>query len=345
MAAFTPVPSRPPLRLQRTVPLGLLRAATAVSGAGLQLARLVRVVAAPSADPQVVHPPTPGHFLADARQADATLQRMVAQLARFDRSQRQRRWFLTLYTRMTRGTIDAIDAGVFDDPAWIRALMSHFSDYYFTALGNLQAGRPERMPRPWRIAFAAADHGRPAGVLLPAMLGMSAHINYDLGLTTADLLLTEATVTGDPVVAVARRRQADFDRINDVIGSIVGDALAIFAAEGADILADVDREILGRQELADRWTTSVALWRTDAWQAAGRAACVDRPGRSPVMARPAVEAQLTVAAGNWSQVLRGLGWASTTRLGPRAVTWFLDDPVGTTRWVRTANRACLPIPG
>ena len=88
-----------------------------------------------------------------------------------------RRDFLATYQRTTAAVGEAIEQAPFEDRRWVERWDVVFADLYLDALDADLAGEPGRVPRPWRLAFdAPAD--LPA--LRHVLLGINAHINYDL---------------------------------------------------------------------------------------------------------------------------------------------------------------------
>lgn len=113
-------------------------------------------------------------------------------------------YFSALYAQVTRAVRDA----TFDDTAWVRALDVAFANRYFDARDRWLAGTST--PRSWQVAFAAT--ARPdLCVLQHLLLGMNAHINYDLGPAAASFT-SAAELPG---------RHADFERVNDVLGALL----------------------------------------------------------------------------------------------------------------------------
>ena len=118
--------------------------------------------------------------------------------------------FLTVYTRMTEAVAAALDAGVFADPEWVSTYLVTFADQYRQALVAFERREFDSLPRPWLLAFAAAVRGDTL-VAQDALLGINAHINYDLTYTLR-------AVGIDPDRG---RKHADHDRINDVLARLV----------------------------------------------------------------------------------------------------------------------------
>src|SRR5712672_100448 len=100
---------------------------------------------------------------------------MAAMLGPLEAEGDQRRYFHATYQRTTIAVADEIKRGGFDDPEWVERWDVAFAGLYLDALEIALAG--QRPTRPWDIAFSApAD--LPA--LRHVLLGMNAHINYDL---------------------------------------------------------------------------------------------------------------------------------------------------------------------
>lgn len=119
-----------------------------------------------------------------------------------------RRAFLDTYRRTTLAVGAAIDEARFEDPAWVAAWDVAFAQLYLDAHDADRAGG--RVPRPWRLAFAAPAE-LPA--LRHVLLGINAHINYDL--PQALLAVISDDDFADPVLISRRRR--DHERIDAVL--------------------------------------------------------------------------------------------------------------------------------
>lgn len=152
---------------------------------------------------------------AGGRSIGDVLDRMTTLLDGMPRELAGRRTFLATYQRTTRAVAQAIDAGTFEDPAWVQTWDVVFADFYLDALAADLAGDPgRRAPRPWRLAFGAPPELPP---LRQVLLGINAHINYDL--PQALLGVISDADFGDPVLLDRRRR--DHERIDRVLSSRV----------------------------------------------------------------------------------------------------------------------------
>lgn len=123
--------------------------------------------------------------------------------------------FALLYLLMTYGVMAHIEEGYFDDAEYLSVITVVFSDLYMDAYDAWHAGDPDEAPLGWQEAFSWGESGQ-STVLEDQLLGMNAHINYDLGVAEA------AVGTHDP--DTGETRKPDMDRINHVIASVYDDA-------------------------------------------------------------------------------------------------------------------------
>jgi hypothetical protein len=162
---------------------------------------------------------------------DELIGRMAATLEQLQAAGDQRRYFHATYQRTTMAVAAELERGGFLDGEWVERWDVVFADLYLDALTAALAGR--KPARPWDIAFAA-----PAALpaLRHVLLGMNAHINYDLPQALVAVITDEQF--DDPVLLA--RRQADHRAIDDVLASRV-------AAEDDELTA-----ISGPGSLLDR---------------------------------------------------------------------------------------------
>ncbi|MEX1286720.1 MAG: DUF5995 family protein [Acidimicrobiia bacterium] len=169
----------------------------------------------------------------------------------------RRTLFATAYATMTTNMLGALGSGTFVDDDWVERLLHRFADYYFDAV-DAYAAAPSGCPGPWCRAFdACGDHDlHPLRTLL---LGINAHINYDLVFTLRDVL--EPWDALDPSAREARRR--DHESVNDVIRATVDAVQDGVVAPVAPEMGVLDR-LLGP---VDEWAFSalIADWRSDTW--------------------------------------------------------------------------------
>lgn len=160
----------------------------------------------------------------------AVLARMDALLKAMPPDLDTQRTFLATYRRTTVAVGEQVEQGRFEDPAWVDRWDVAFADLYVSALEARVAGR--EVPRPWRLAFAAPQD---LPSLRRLLLGINAHINYDL--PQALLQVISDGDFEDPVLVGRRRR--DHERIDAVLAARV-------AAEDEELNAQGGRPALDR---------------------------------------------------------------------------------------------------
>jgi hypothetical protein len=159
---------------------------------------------------------------------DNALADMRTALASFDEARDHRAYFVRVYMMMTQDVSDAVHGNgdyagrrVFMDPDWIRGLSGRFATRYFESLDITEA-------TPGCGAWKAAhDVGRTrrAVVLEDVLLGINAHINYDLAQAIA-ANLDPAELEDE---AALRVRKFDHDQVNNLLKASINriqDALA-----------------------------------------------------------------------------------------------------------------------
>jgi Family of unknown function (DUF5995) len=167
----------------------------------------------------------------------ALVARMDVILAQLHAAQDPRRYFLSVYRRMTVAVDEGLADGYFLDPAWVAAWDVAFADLYLAALA---ADEPSH---PWVAAFAAPE-SMPA--LRHVLLGMNAHINYDLPQSLL-AVIDEHDATDGGLMA---RRRIDHMRVNQIITDRVRDEDAELAAAG--MRSAMDRLLAPLNRIATR---------------------------------------------------------------------------------------------
>lgn len=148
-----------------------------------------------------------------AEDVDALAGRMAALLQELTAEGDPARFFLGTYLRITRAVGAALDAGRFEDPAWVSAWDVDFAGLYLDAL-DASRRDPAGPPEPWRRAFAADPGLRPEAHVL---LGVNAHINFDLPQSL--LRMIPPADMADAAVVAARHR--DHEAVDAVLATAV----------------------------------------------------------------------------------------------------------------------------
>jgi hypothetical protein len=219
----------------------------------------------------------------------AVIGRMEAVLAQLREHRDSRRFFHATYLGTTRAVGAELAAGGFLDAAWVERWDVVFAGLYLDALESGLRG--ERVPGPWAAAFGAGGAVAPARHVL---LGMNAHINYDL--PQALLAVISDAEFGDP--ALLARREADHRHIDQVLAALVDRADAPPETTGSRSLPD--RLIAPANRLATKRFLAEA--RAKVWANTRVLACALRHGQAAYQARRTELEQL--AAGRAAELTR-----------------------------------------
>jgi hypothetical protein len=196
-------------------------------------------------------------------QERTVLIRMTTLVDQWEAAHDRRAIFLGCYRLMTANMLDAIEAGRFHDAVWVSSLLHRFADYYFDALKLYDQQRPDT-PAVWRLAFDAT-RDEDVMTLQHLLLGVNAHINFDLVFTLVDLLAPEWTGLTDERRA---QRHTDHTLVNRIIGETV-DAVQDQVIDRHSPWYDFVDKLLGP---VDEWLTSrlISQWREEVWENAVR---------------------------------------------------------------------------
>jgi hypothetical protein len=191
------------------------------------------------------------------------LTRMTTLVDQWEAAHDRRAIFLGCYRLMTQNMLDAIDTGRFQDDVWVSNLLHRFTDYYFAALDQFDQHSPDT-PVVWQLAFDAT-RDEDVTTLQHLLLGVNAHINFDLVFTLVDLLAPEWTDLTDERCT---QRHADHALVNRIIGETI-DAVQDQVIDRHSPWYDFVDKLLGP---VDEWLTSrlISHWREEVWNNAVR---------------------------------------------------------------------------
>jgi len=121
------------------------------------------------------------------------------------------RLFLAAYRRTTLTVREMVARDEFTDSEWVERWDVAFANLYLDAVEAWEAG--QRPPGPWSAAFQATKEGPRLPPLRHLLLGMNAHINYDLPQSLL-AVITDDEFDDDAVVT---RRAADHAVMDQVL--------------------------------------------------------------------------------------------------------------------------------
>jgi Family of unknown function (DUF5995) len=178
-------------------------------------------------------------------------------------------YFAVLYRLMTEAIRAGLEAGRYEDPARLARLTSIFAGRYFDALERFRGNQTAALS--WDEAFRATADWRPV-VVQHLLLGVNAHINYDLGI---------AAVQAAPGAELQSLRR-DFDAINDAFGSLI-DRVEEALARIWPSLRLLD--LLGGRKEEQIINFSIRHARAAAWAAAERLVLLDSDAQAAELRR------------------------------------------------------------
>lgn len=143
------------------------------------------------------------------------IDKMMVIAKKFEENKDNRAIFLHCYSMMTDNMLGAIEQNKFHDISWVNQLLHRFADYYFDALSCYDCG--EEVPPVWEQVHKAAAI-KNLHVIQHLILGVNAHINYDLVLTLYEMLSPEWGGLSDEM---REKRYQDHCLVNSIIGDTI----------------------------------------------------------------------------------------------------------------------------
>ncbi|HMI84957.1 MAG TPA: DUF5995 family protein [Polyangiaceae bacterium] len=163
-------------------------------------------------------------------------------------------FFPALYRAVTLRVRTGIASAIFADGPRMNRLDTAFANRYFIALDEWRARGTA--PRAWRAAFATET--RPSTMILQhLLLGMNAHINFDLPVATIGV--AQGTALAE--------LEVDFLAINDILAAALDDVQDVLN-EFSPMLDILDR--VGGSADEALCTFSIVNAREEAWHEATR---------------------------------------------------------------------------
>ncbi len=186
--------------------------------------------------------------------------------------------FSLLYLITTGAVGDLVAASHFEDNPLLVAWDADFAQRYFDAYDAYHAG--QSTPMPWSLAFEHADAPN-SSLGTNLLLGMNAHVNYDLSFSAYTMRLPQED------------RKDDYDRVNDAFWNVPIPQSNEFNKryqEGGQ--RDPDGNLTPTDEAI---VQTLISWREGAWDnAVALAAAPDAASRSVVAA--SIEAEAAAVA-------------------------------------------------
>jgi hypothetical protein len=194
-----------------------------------------------------------------SRSVDPVYDQMRSLYENWEAAQDRRVIFIHTYLLMTGNMRTALKAGEFYDNRWVGELLDRFAVYYFNALEAYETAWFSS-PMPWRIAFQAAEK-QEIMTFQHLLLGVNAHINFDLFATLLDMLLPEWESLS---LEQREERYQDHTHVNTIIEQTMDVVQQEIIARYSPML---DRLQKATGEFDD-WMVSwlISHWRDQVWK-------------------------------------------------------------------------------
>jgi hypothetical protein len=183
---------------------------------------------------------------------DQLEERLLAQWEAYDAACDHRAVMALAYLHITRELRRQFAAGAFHDPDWMAFVVAEFSNEYFRAIADYDAGRP--VAPAWRIALDAMTKGDTTAAQ-DVLLFSQAHAGHDYPYVLAS--------QGIRTPGGASRKH-DHDQINDVNARILDPVQDEVAARYDESMGWLDVKPSPLDELGA--LEVVKVWREETWR-------------------------------------------------------------------------------
>ncbi len=144
----------------------------------------------------------------EANNIEEVIQGLDSIIARAKETNSRIGFFAALYRQVTLKIEQRISAGQFDNNVRMNEFATRFANRYFNALDAYRKG--DKLPKAWKITLEATEQ-KDLIIVQHLLLGINAHVNFDLGLATAQ------TSPGNGLPSL----RSDFDRLNDILADLL----------------------------------------------------------------------------------------------------------------------------
>jgi hypothetical protein len=160
--------------------------------------------------------------------------------------------FASVYALTTRRMAESIDADDYANTDWMKSYQTEFANHYRKAVNAYATQQRNQVPSAWLKAFDAAASGQTL-IIQDALLGMNAHINYDLAFALEKVKISPNTTS----------RYLDHTRVNDVLNEVGDEIVAALGSLYGSNYAAVDAAFGPADELF--LSVGMASARQNAW--------------------------------------------------------------------------------
>jgi hypothetical protein len=172
--------------------------------------------------------------------------------------------FASVYALTTLRMAESIDADEYANTEWMQSYQTEFANHYRKALHAYAMQQRSQVPNAWLTAFDAAASGQTL-IIQDALLGMNAHINYDLAFAIEKVKLSPNTAS----------RYLDHTRVNAVLSEVGDEIIDALGSLYGTHFATVDSALGPADELflsvgmtaarQNAWNNAVLLKNSQFW--------------------------------------------------------------------------------
>ena len=160
--------------------------------------------------------------------------------------------FASVYTLTTLRMAESIDSGAYVNITWMKSYQTEFANHYRTALRAYVLGNKNQVPNAWLKAFDSAAGGQTL-IIQDVLLGMNAHINFDLPFAIEAVKISPNTSS----------RYLDHKRVNDVLAEVGDEIIGALGSLYGSNYAALDNALGPLDELL--FATGMSTARQNAW--------------------------------------------------------------------------------
>ncbi|MBD3626884.1 DUF5995 family protein [Cyclobacterium sp.] len=193
------------------------------------------------------------------QEVQSLLEIMKERTDRWKNTGDRRHVFLGCYSMMSNNMYAAITKEQFINADWVSRLLLRFSEYYFEALGHYD-DNPDISPAVWRQVHDASLNPK-INATQNLLLGVNAHINYDLPLALYDCLVETWQKLPE---ADKDSLKKDHELVNEIIANTIDAVQDSIINPSSWSMAAID-VLMGR---LDEWLLSklISSWRNEVWE-------------------------------------------------------------------------------
>jgi hypothetical protein len=201
---------------------------------------------------------------------ETLLGRMDYTIECWEKTSDNRQIFLRCYNMMSSNMYEAVKHGRFSDAEWVNQLVVRFSEYYFEALDHYEQFSAQT-PEVWKQAHDTTLRQK-LHVLQNLLIGVNAHINYDLPLALYDCLKRDWNAYDEITKSSTK---SDHELVNIIIGETIDAVQDDVIAPMSPAMAVLDK-LMGRM---DEWLLSrlIRSWRGNVWEVTQKLLQADSP--------------------------------------------------------------------